>query len=374
MFDKWLLIYGAVFAGALLLTALLTPFFRFLAHKTGFLDCPANNHKGHARATALLGGAAMFSSWLICILCGVLMVSCNFLPAYFAETLPRHIGGFQFALVKQLSFIIIGALLAVVLGLIDDKWALKAKWKFLGQFVVALIAVLLGGVRINFFVNNQIFSICVTVFWIMLMMNSINFFDNMDGLAAGTIAIAMGFFSIIAALNNEYFFAIFAVLNFGVCVGFWIYNANPASIFMGDSGSHFIGYLAAVVAAGVTYFDKSFSLSRFPVLIPLLILALPLFDTMMVFLIRTVNRKPFWIGDHNHISHRFVRMGLSRKTAVNLVHLAALAIGMGALPVYWGDFRTAAVVLLQAFLILGIITVLQFRLEERKDAVEKVEK
>ena len=196
----------------------------------------------------------------------------------------------------------------------------------------------------------------------------------MDGLAAGTIAIAMGFFSIIAALNNEYFFAIFAVLNFGVCVGFWIYNANPASIFMGDSGSHFIGYLAAVVAAGVTYFDKSFSLSRFPVLIPLLILALPLFDTMMVVLIRTVNRKPFWIGDHNHISHRFVRMGLSRKIAVNLVHLAALAIGMGALPVYWGDFRTAAVVLLQAFLILGIITVLQFRLEERKDAVEKVEK
>jgi UDP-GlcNAc:undecaprenyl-phosphate GlcNAc-1-phosphate transferase len=159
-----------------------------------------------------------------------------------------------------------------------------------------------------------------------------------------------------------------------VCCGFWFYNANPASIFMGDSGSHFLGFLAAVVAAGVSYFDVSFSQSRFPVIIPLLILALPLFDTMMVVIIRTINRKPFWIGDHNHISHRFVRMGLSRKTAVNLVHLTALNIALGALPVYWGDFRTAAIIILQALILLGILTVLQFRLEERKDAVEKIEK
>lgn len=374
MIDKWLIIYGCVFAGSLILTLIMTPLFRSLAHRTGFLDCPANNHKGHAKATALLGGAAMFTSWLICILLGVILVTCRILPGFFADTLPMHLDGFHFALVKQLSFIILGALLAVVLGLIDDKYALKAKWKFLGQFIVALIAVVCGGLRINFFVDSQIFSICVTIFWIMLMMNSINFFDNMDGLAAGTIAIAMGFFTIIAALNNEYFFAIFTALNLGVCCGFWFYNANPASIFMGDSGSHFIGYLAAVAAAGVTYFDQKFSLSRFPVFIPLLILALPLFDTMMVVLIRTVNKKPFWIGDHNHISHRFVRMGLSRKTAVNLVHLSALTIGAGALPVYWGDFRTAAIVLFQACLLLGMITILQFRLEERKDAVEKIEK
>ena len=143
---------------------------------------------------------------------------------------------------------------------------------------------------------------------------------------------------------------------------------------MGDSGSHFLGYLAAVVSAGVSYFDMSFSQSRFPVLIPLLILALPLFDTMMVVVIRTINKKPFWIGDHNHISHRFVRMGLSRKTAVMLVHLLALNIALSSLPVYWGAFKTAAVIILQIIVLLAIITLLQFRLEERKDAVEKVEK
>ena len=372
--DKWLIVYGIVFTAAFAVTALLTPLFRSLAHRTGLLDRPADNHKGHAKATALLGGAAMFVSWLLCIIAGVFSVLGNFIPEYFSETFPRHLAGFQAASSSQLLYIVLGATMAVALGLIDDKWALKAKWKFLGQFIIAFLVVYCGGVRINFFVHSELFSICVTVFWFMLLMNAINFFDNMDGLAVGTIAIAMGFFTIIAALNNEFFFAVFAALNFGVCCGFWLYNANPASIFMGDSGSHFLGYLSAVVSAGVSYFDISFSQSRFPVLIPVLILALPLFDTMMVVVIRSINRKPFWIGDHNHISHRFVRMGLSRKNAVMLVHLLALNIALSALPVYWGEFKTAAVIILQIIILLTIITILQFRLEERKDATEKVEK
>ncbi|MBE6356875.1 MAG: undecaprenyl/decaprenyl-phosphate alpha-N-acetylglucosaminyl 1-phosphate transferase [Lentisphaerae bacterium] len=372
--DKWLIVYGVVFAGALLASALLTPVFRKLAHKTGFLDCPSNNHKGHAKATALLGGAAMFSAWMLCIAIGVAAVTCGILPDLLAGTFSAHLDGFHSVAVSRLSIVVTGAVLAVVLGLIDDKWALKAHWKFLGQFIIAVIAVVWGGVKINFFIHSQIFSIGISVFWIMLLMNSINFFDNMDGLAVGTIAIAMGFFTVIAALNNEYFYAVFCALNFGICCGFWIYNANPASIFMGDSGSHFLGYLAAVTAGGVSYFDQSFSLTRFPVLIPLLILALPLFDTAMVVIIRTINKKPFWIGDHNHISHRFVRMGLNRKTAVMLVHFTALDIALCSLPVYWGDFKTAAILLLQAFLLLVIVSILQFSLEAKKDAVEKVEK
>jgi UDP-GlcNAc:undecaprenyl-phosphate GlcNAc-1-phosphate transferase len=372
--DKWFAIYAIVFAGGFAGCMLLTPVFRKLAHVIGLLDRPAANHKGHAKATALLGGAAMFFTWLIIIIAGIVSAANNWLPDYFSETLPRHLDGFKEVAAGRLPVIVIGALLAVVLGLIDDKWALKAKWKFLGQLIIAFITVCWGGIRINIFVSSDLFSIGVTVFWIMLMMNSINFFDNMDGLAVGTIAIAMGFFAVIAALNNEFFFAAFAALNAGVCCGFWIYNANPATIFMGDSGSHFLGYLAAVVAAGTTYFDCSISLSRFPILIPLLILALPLFDTAMVVLIRTWNRKPFWIGDHNHVSHRFARMGLSRKNAVMLVHLLSLNIALGALPVYWGDFKTAAIIILQAALLVLIITILQFRLEERKDAVEKVEK
>ena len=124
-------------------------------------------------------------------------------------------------------------------------------------------------------------------------------------------------------------------------------------------------FMLAVVAAQVTFFDKSYSLSRFPVLIPAFILALPLFDTAMVVAIRTCRRVPFWIGDHNHISHRFVRMGLSRRSAVALVHLMALTVALGALPVFWGDFKTGAVIVAQMFLLLIIITVIQLHLDER---------
>ena len=129
---------------------------------------------------------------------------------------------------------------------------------------------------------------------------------------------------------------------------------------MGDSGSHFLGYLAAITAAGVTFFSQNVSSTRLPVLMPLFILALPLFDTAMVVLIRTWNKKPFWIGDHNHISHRFVRMGLSRKRAVQLVHILCMLTGLAALPMLWGNLATTAVVTIQMVLLLAMITILQY--------------
>jgi UDP-GlcNAc:undecaprenyl-phosphate GlcNAc-1-phosphate transferase len=271
---------------------------------------------------------------------------------------------------RQLAVLISGAAAAVILGLIDDKVAMGAGVKFSGQFLIALLTVIFGGIRFQLAPELPQLSGVFTVFWIMLMMNSINFFDNMDGLAIGTVAIAMALFAVIAAMNYQYLIASFAALNCGVACGFWFYNTNPASIFMGDSGSHFIGYLAAVVACQVTFFDVSYSLSRFPVLMPLFILALPLFDTAMVVIIRSINKKPFWIGDHNHISHRFVRMGLSRPQAVFLVHILALTIGLGILPVFWGEFHTAVLLIIQSLLILAVITYLQFKLSKKEDARE----
>ena len=147
-------------------------------------------------------------------------------------------------------------------------------------------------------------------------------------------------------------------------MGFWIFNHSPASIFMGDSGSHFIGYFAAVVSASVTYFNFSGSLTKFPILVPFFVLALPLFDTLMVCIIRYRLGKPFWVGDHNHISHRFVRMGLTRKYAVMMVHIMALLIGLGAFPLMWGDFKIAAIMVVQILLLLLLVTILQFKLDD----------
>ncbi len=366
--NTWHQIYLLAFLGGTIMSLVSTPLFQILAEKTDFMDRPQANHKGHRKPTPLLGGVAMFLSWGICLVAGLTIAYSGALP-HFSDALSEHIAGMHASTV-QLLFIILGAFLAIMLGLIDDRWALSAAQKFGGQFVIALIAVCLGGVRINVFISNPWITGALTLFWIMLLMNSINFFDNMDGLAVGTITIAMLFFTILAALNHQYFIATMAALTCGSGAGFWFYNSNPATIFMGDSGSHFLGYLAAVISAGVTYFDIRFSHSRFPILIPMFILALPLFDTGMVVLIRTWNRKPFWIGDHNHISHRFVRMGLTRKQAVLLVHLMALCIGLGILPVFWGDFRTAAILVAQAILLLVIITILQFTLSDRQDTRE----
>ena len=310
----------------------------------------------------------MFTGWILCLGAGLAAVYCSG-GGWLAEAVGPHLAGIR-AVAPQLAVVVVGAFLAMLLGLIDDKWAMTAGVKFGGQFLIAALAATWGGVRVSIFLNHPVPVWCATVFWIMLLMNSINFFDNMDGLAVGTVSIAMGLFTTVAALNHQYFIAVFSALTCGVGCGFWFYNYNPATIFMGDSGSHFLGYMAAVISAGVTYFCRDYSLSRFPILMPLFILALPLFDTAMVVAIRTANRKPFWIGDHNHISHRFVRMGLSRKQAVWLVHLLALTIGLGILPVFWGDFRTAAILVVQAILMLLIVTVLQFALSDRQDTRE----
>ena len=360
--NNWTWIYIAVFCGGASLALFLTPVFAFIARKTGFLDVPASNHKKHLNATPLLGGAAMFTAWIIALLGGIIAVRSNLFPGL--PHLNAVMPGIT-AVLPHLAVIAGCAALAVLLGLWDDKFAMSAAAKFGGQFIIALLVTLYGNVRLNIFIENQYIVIPVTVFWIMLMMNSINFFDNMDGLAAGVIAIALGIFAVIAGLNGQFFIATISALSCGVVCGFWFYNAAPAKIFMGDSGSHFLGFLAAITATEVSFFDISFSLSRFPVLIPLLVLALPLFDTAMVVIIRTLNKKPFWIGDHNHISHRFVKMGLTRPQAVLMVHLLSLSIGLTALPIFWGNFRTAAVLIVQVLLQLAVITILQFTLGKK---------
>ncbi|MCQ2378672.1 MAG: undecaprenyl/decaprenyl-phosphate alpha-N-acetylglucosaminyl 1-phosphate transferase [Victivallaceae bacterium] len=356
----------AAFAGGLGATLVLTPFFRFLAQRRDLLDRPGEGHKRHSREVPLLGGFAMFSAWTLGIASGIAAALTGRIPGVSGDFGADIVRGVCNA-APALGAIFAGALAALVLGFYDDCRPMSAQWKFLGQFFIALLAVGPGEVRFNCFIGSDLIVGAISVFWVMLMMNSINFFDNMDGLAAGTLAISFALFSAVALLGGQIFISVLSALSCGVVCGFWYYNAAPATIFMGDSGSHFLGYLVAVIAAKTTFFYSGVSLSRLPQLMPLFILALPLFDTAMVVAIRTWNRRPFWIGDLNHISHRFVRMGLSRKQAVALVHLLALAIGIGILPVYWGKVATAVILTLQSVLMIGIITFLQLTLAGKED-------
>ena len=360
----WLYLYCFIFACGLTSALALTPVFQLLAVKFDFMDRPRGEaHKAHGKATPLLGGAAVFTSIALCLGFGFLMIYLRKFP-HITGLLTEHAAG-ALHIAPRMWILLFCAFLAMLLGLVDDRYALKAHTKFLGQFMIAVIAVFCGKVQLSLFCPIPAIGIAATIFWYMLMMNAINFFDNMDGLAIGTITIAMVLFAVVAILNGQVFVALLAALTAGSCAGFWFYNHHPATIFMGDSGSHLLGFMAATMSLLLSCFRLDQSLSRFPILIPLFILAVPIFDTLMVVLIRARNRKPFWIGDHNHISHRFVKMGLSRKRAVDLVHLIALAIGLGAFPVLWGSFQTAAIVVSQAFLLLAIVSIMQFSLAEK---------
>ena len=355
---SWQQVYLLVFLLGSGLTLILTPAFKKLAEKTGVMDRPkGEKHKRHDKETPLLGGAAMFSAWALAIGGGILMLFSADLQNISSEV-AANLEGVKLVS-GRLIIIIIGALAATMLGLWDDKYGMDAIWKLLGQILIAAFVVSLSGIKITLFCNNPVFVWGISVFWFVLLMNAFNFFDNMDGLAVGTSTIAMALFAVVAALSNQYFLAALSALTCGVGLGFWFYNHTPASIFMGDSGSHFLGYMAAVMSASITYFSREYSLTRLPILLPFFILAIPLFDTLAVVVIRLRNGKPIYVGDHNHISHRFVKMGLSRRRAVQLVHLLVLALGLNVLPLLWGEFKTSIVITVQAMLLILIVTIMQ---------------
>jgi UDP-GlcNAc:undecaprenyl-phosphate GlcNAc-1-phosphate transferase len=253
----------------------------------------------------------------------------------------------------------LGGVIAVLTGLYDDKFNMSAKNKLFLQFIAAGVAVFFGKVELSAFLFYPYLSWGLTIFWIVLIMNAINFFDNMDGLAAGTATIAFAFFSITAAMHGQYFVATLGATFTGATLGFWFFNHSPAVIFMGDSGSLLLGYMLSVISCMVTYYKTDSGDSPLSILIPIFILGIPLFDAIAVVIIRLKNKKHIYIGDNNHISHRFLKMGLSRKTSVFLVHLLVLTIGMSVLPLLWGDKKTTAISILQALTILLIISVLQ---------------
>lgn len=362
---NWWKIYLLISFTAFGFSMLYTPFCRILALKTGFIDKPAEQkHKGHKSATPLLGGLAIALAIISTVVFG-LIVSKTLTEEIVTKDVLDSIKGVTKVTTRMLSIGIAGVL-AMLLGMYDDKFNMSAKAKFGGQFVVAAIAATWGGVEISAFIGIPEISWVVTVFWIVLMMNAINFFDNMDGLAVGVATIGFSFFTLAAAMRGQYFVAALGAVFAGASVGFWFFNHSPATIFMGDSGSHLLGYMLAIISCMITYYQAEQD-SPFSILIPVFILAIPLFDLIAVTIIRWKIGKPFYIGDHNHISHRFLKMGMSRKMAVMMVHLLALTIGMSVLPLLWGDERTTVVSLIQATTILLIVSLLQYTGRKKAD-------
>ena len=226
----------------------------------------------------------------------------------------------------ELAGIFLGAFGILLVGVLDDKHELRPRTKFAGQLLIAAL-VAASGVRVTLFVPSLVFSYAITILWILTVINAFNFLDNMNGLCAGLGAIGAQHFAFIAAADDQYLVALIAFLTFGALLGFLPYNFPRARAFLGDAGSHLVGYLLAVLAI-LPHFYTVRHPRQWAVVIPLLVLAVPLLDMVWVVVLRWRIGQPFYQGDTNHISHRLVRRGLTRWQAVVVIWVAAEALAL----------------------------------------------
>lgn len=315
-------LYGAVLLMAFLVSAGSLPLWRRWCRRRGWVDDPGHR-KIHHVPVPLAGGFAVFTGMAAVLVAAVLVVAFQWMPAEPLAKLSYGLG----RRVVELTTLLLGAVGMLALGGWDDRRELSPRVKFAGQCVIAL-AVSLSGIRITLFVPSLLFSHAVTVLWILTVTNAFNINDNMNGLCAGLGAIASGWIAFHAAREGQYLVASMALLVLGSLLGFLPYNYPKASVFLGDAGSHLVGYLMSVLAVLPHFYSpKQLEPSRWAVLCPLLILAVPLADLVSVVWIRTRLGRPFWIGDTNHFSHRLTRAGLGRSEAVLVLWLAAVWFG-----------------------------------------------
>lgn len=356
----WIGVYCYVFILALALSLVLTPVARRIAGRAGMLDLPGGR-KPHQRPIPLFGGAAIFASVAIALLVNSALVflasRCAARPSLIPSSLAAYLSGAR-SVFPKLAVILIGGFTIFCIGLWDDVTDLKPRVKLLGQLLVAISLVCLD-IRVTLFMPNYYLSAAVTVAWIVVIINAFNLLDNMDGLCAGVALVASAVFLGIATSRGQYFISVMLLVFAGSLLGFLRYNFHPATIFMGDAGSMFIGYFIAVMTVIQTYYSPAEG-GPLAVLMPMVILAVPLYDTLSVIAIRISRGESIFTADRRHFSHRLVTLGMSPRGAVCFIYLVTLATGLSAmlLPrVGWGG---GMIVFAQTILIVSIIAILEY--------------
>lgn len=290
-----------------------TPLVRRFAFKIGAIDIPKDNRRMHKKPTPRIGGLAIIFGFTVATLC-------------FAQ--PS----------RQLYGTLAGAAIIAVMGVIDDCKNLPAKLKFVIQIIAALVVVFAGDIKIDVFTNPNFLSdnpywvlpewlsVTLTVIWIVFITNAVNFIDGLDGLAAGVSAIMSISLVFIAIRVGEYSIAILGIALMGSCFGFLPFNFNPAKIFMGDTGSTFLGFMLATLSIQGVF--KSYAVISFAV--PLLILGLPLFDALFAMIRRILRGQSPMTADRGHLHHRLVDMGFSQKQTVFILYAISGVLGITA--------------------------------------------
>ncbi len=292
---------------AFIVTFSTTPFVKKFAFKIGAVDVPKDNRRMHKKPTARLGGLAIFFGFIISVL-------------LFAN------------IDKELLGLIIGCLIIVTLGIFDDIYALSAKLKLVVQIVAALCPIL-AGVRIDFirvpsfladygYIGLGWFAIPVTLIWILAITNATNLLDGLDGLACGVSSISALTLLCIAIIVGESEVAFVTSALAGACFGFLPYNFNPAKLFMGDTGALFLGFVLACVSVQGLF--KGYAVISLAA--PILVLGLPIFDTVSAILRRLKNHQPIMAPDRGHLHHRLIDAGFSQKRAVTTIYVLCIIL------------------------------------------------
>lgn len=347
---------------ALILGAVLSFFgtviVRWWSLRRGFVDVPGGR-KAHARPVALGGGVAILVAVILPMLCAVAaarMFAAQS-PAWVPAEFQKHIGGLVAKGPTALA-ISAAAIAICVLGLIDDARPLPAGLKFFVQLAIAVALVVGCDLRLLSHLHPAV-STALSVLWILTLTNSLNFLDNMDGLAAGVGMIASAVFATTAMGAGQVFVPACCGLLAGALLGFLPLNFHPARIYLGDAGSLLIGLLLAVFTILTTFAAPGQGQHPVGVIAPLVVMAVPLYDTMSVIILRVKSGAPIWSGDRRHFSHRLVSRGMSERQAVLVIWLATLVTAMPALLLPTASWPLAWGIGLQTVLVVALVSLLE---------------
>ncbi len=314
--------YLICFALAFIVSFVATPIAKKVAFCIGAVDVPKDDRRMHKKPIARLGGLAIFSGFiialmfsLVCTIIGVVGVTPN----------------------AQLLGMLVGVFIIVGMGIVDDIKQLGPKIKFVFQILAAIAVVWISGDKISIITNpfsttgitvlSDFIAYPLTIFWIVGITNAINFIDGLDGLAAGVSSISYLSLMFIAILQGEEQTAMIIAILAGSTLGFLPYNFNPAKIFMGDTGSTFLGFTLGVIS--IQGMMKTYA--AISIVIPILVLGLPLFDTTFAILRRVVQRKSIMAPDRGHLHHRLIDMGFSQRQSVVTMYAVSGTLGLAAI-------------------------------------------
>ncbi len=350
---------GGPFVASVVMTGLV----RRWARRTGFVDQPGG-HKQHKNPTPLGGGIAI--TWTLCgaLLAGTFAVWLAHQQGWaprLPELLRLHAAGVASRLPNVLA-LVGGALVLHIVGWADDRHPMGPGIKFLVQSLVAGVLVIGFGMRVAEFLGESV-SLAFSILWIVLIINAFNFLDNMDGLNAGVAAISAAILASAAMQSGQVFVPIVAWALVGTLLGFLAFNFPPATIFMGDAGSLVVGYFLAMLTVLTTYqeFDPARGVMPYGVLVPVVVLAVPLYDVISVVLVRLRAGDSPFRGDRRHFSHRLTRRGMKPRAAVLTIYLATMATSLAALQLPGATWTRALLILTQTFCVVLIIAILESR-------------